>query len=88
MTPLWCPVRKAWTQDVREEVISVYKKKGEKGSAIGRNAEMGRSMAPRVLVTGRASSEDGMFQRNMLPIHGGQEIKLSLSPSPLSPPSP
>lgn len=85
---MWRLIRKAWTHDVKEEDVNVYKKKGEKGSAIGRNAEMGRSMAPRVLVTGRASSEDGMFQRNMLPIHGGQEIKLSLSPHPSLPSSP
>lgn len=39
-------------------------------------------------MTGRASSEDGMFQRNMLPIHGGQEIKPSLFLHLFSLPSP
>ena len=62
----------------------MYRENWERQGVMGRIAEMGRSVAPWVLVTGRASSEDGMFQRNMLPIHGGQEIKLSLSLS-LSP---
>ena len=60
----------------------MYQQNEERQGVIGRNEEIGRSVAGWVLVTGRASSEDGMFQRNMLPIHGGQEIKLSLSTSP------
>lgn len=40
----------------------------------------GRTVVPPDLVTSQASLEDGMFQRNMLPIHGGQEIMLSLPP--------
>lgn len=47
----------------------------------------GRTVAPRVLVTSQPSLADGMFQINMLPIQGGQEIMLSTSAPPSQSPS-
>ena len=82
---LWSALKvrcKTGTKGMKQKkwvMSDIYREDWERQGVMGRTAEMGRSVAPWVLVTGRASSEDGMFQRNMLPIHGGQEIKLALS---------
>lgn len=55
-----------------------YKENREVQSVMVEKCGDGRTVAPCNLVTGQVRSEDGMFQRNMLPIHGGQEIMLPL----------